>query len=130
MKKLWQRIVAMFQRQPRPASEAHGMRAELIAALKANIELKTQLQQKRYELVSLPTDETMPQFLEAIEFCCENRWLQTFFIMRERELLTKFKSGADGELLRGALVCLDDLRTAMAEHATKSKAWKAQKAAQ
>ena len=119
LKKLKAAWAALF------ADDSAAIRKELITALRRTVELERRLKSKPVDLVRLPTDETMPQYLGALEMMYENDWIRAFFIMRERELLTKFKDGGEGETLRGALVCLDDVMSSLEDAAAQSKALKA-----
>jgi hypothetical protein len=82
---------------------------ELATAYREVMELRQKLNGRENDIVRLPNDSTMRQYLETLSNFSNHPWIRAFFVLRERELLTKFKGGADSEIMRGALVCIQDI---------------------
>jgi len=96
------------------------LKQELLDALKKNLKLEKRLQQQQFTLLTLPTQDTMPQYLSSLENIYNNKWMQVFFTLRERELVAKFKDGGDAEVLRGAFLAIQDIRSSLEDAAQKS----------
>lgn len=104
MTKLYKWFLSLFHK-----ADNSKMVQELIETHKKVVELEKRLLEKRYELITIPTGEEVKSYHDTLELFNDNRFVRTFFVMRERELIQKFKDGGDAEILRGALVAIDDI---------------------